>query len=205
MSEPEKSAEAFRTISEVAELLATPAHVLRFWEGRFTQIKPMRRAGGRRYYRPADVALIDAIRGLLHDDGLTIRGVQKMLRTAGVKLITARSPHGLAEAPPVQPKPAAPQTKSKPRTAAAAPRRKPDDDAPELPFDLPQGAAMARPAVVAPPPRATAAAEAQPLSVRLRSHPDAFSRKQKAALLALRPRLAGVCQRLLEAQAYGRN
>ncbi len=199
MSEPEKSAEAFRTISEVAELLATPAHVLRFWEGRFTQIKPMKRAGGRRYYRPADVALIDAIRGLLHDDGLTIRGVQKMLRTEGVKLITARSPHGLAEAPPVQPKPAAPQTRSEPRTASAAPRRKPDDDAPELPFDLPQGATQSTPRAVA-----AAAEPAQPLSVRLRAHPGAFSRKQKAALMALRPRLAGVCQRLLEAQAGGR-
>ena len=70
-----KSAEAFRTISEVAEVLDTPAHVLRFWESRFTQIKPLKRAGGRRYYRPGDVALLAGIRRLLHEDGLTIRGV----------------------------------------------------------------------------------------------------------------------------------
>lgn len=84
-----KSAEAFRTISEVADVLDTPAHVLRFWESRFTQIKPIKRAGGRRYYRPADVALLGGIKRLLHDDGLTIRGVQKMLREQGVRQIAA--------------------------------------------------------------------------------------------------------------------
>jgi DNA-binding transcriptional MerR regulator len=84
-----KSAEAFRTISEVADVLDTPAHVLRFWESRFSQIKPIKRAGGRRYYRPADVALLGGIKRLLHDDGLTIRGVQKMLREQGVRQIAA--------------------------------------------------------------------------------------------------------------------
>jgi DNA-binding transcriptional MerR regulator len=84
-----KSAEAFRTISEVAEVLETPAHVLRFWESRFSQIKPVKRAGGRRYYRPADVALLGGIRRLLHDDGLTIRGVQKILREKGVRHVAA--------------------------------------------------------------------------------------------------------------------
>ncbi|MCX8509319.1 MAG: MerR family transcriptional regulator [Rhodobacteraceae bacterium] len=84
-----KSAEAFRTISEVAEVLDTPAHVLRFWESRFTQIKPVKRAGGRRYYRPADVALLGGIRKLLHVDGLTIRGVQKLLREQGVRHVAA--------------------------------------------------------------------------------------------------------------------
>ncbi|MCY1125282.1 MerR family transcriptional regulator [Frigidibacter sp. RF13] len=82
-----KSAEAFRTISEVAEHLDTPAHVLRFWESRFSQIKPVKRAGGRRYYRPADVALLSGIKKLLHEDGLTIRGVQKLLREQGVRQI----------------------------------------------------------------------------------------------------------------------
>ncbi|MFT4152157.1 MAG: MerR family transcriptional regulator, partial [Paracoccaceae bacterium] len=81
----DKSPDAFRTISEVAELLETPAHVLRFWESRFPQIKPVKRAGGRRYYRPGDVALLAGIRRLLHDDGLTIRGVQKILREQGVR------------------------------------------------------------------------------------------------------------------------
>ena len=85
----EKSPEAFRTISEVAEFLDTPAHVLRFWESRFPQIKPVKRAGGRRYYRPADVALLGGIRRLLHDEGMTIRGVQKVLRENGVRHVAA--------------------------------------------------------------------------------------------------------------------
>ncbi|WP_294983198.1 MerR family transcriptional regulator [Tabrizicola sp.] len=81
----DKSPDAFRTISEVAESLDTPAHVLRFWESRFPQIKPVKRAGGRRYYRPSDVALLTGIKRLLHDEGLTIRGVQKILRDQGVR------------------------------------------------------------------------------------------------------------------------
>jgi DNA-binding transcriptional MerR regulator len=81
----DKSPEAFRTISEVADLLETPAHVLRFWESRFPQIRPVKRAGGRRYYRPADVALLSGIKRLLHEEGMTIRGVQKMLREQGVR------------------------------------------------------------------------------------------------------------------------
>lgn len=85
----EKSPEAFRTISEVAETLATPAHVLRFWESRFPQIRPVKRAGGRRYYRPADVALLAGIKRLLHSEGLTIRGVQKLLREQGVRHVAA--------------------------------------------------------------------------------------------------------------------
>ncbi len=81
----DKSPDAFRTISEVAEILDTPAHVLRFWESRFPQIRPVKRAGGRRYYRPADVALLTGIKRLLHEEGLTIRGVQKILREQGVR------------------------------------------------------------------------------------------------------------------------
>ena len=81
----DKSPDAFRTISEVADFLETPAHVLRFWESRFPQIKPVKRAGGRRYDRPADVALLAGIRQLLHQDGMTIRGVQKILRDQGVR------------------------------------------------------------------------------------------------------------------------
>lgn len=86
-----KSPDAFRTISEVADLLETPAHVLRFWESRFPQIKPVKRAGGRRYYRPADVELLIGIRRLLHDDGMTIRGVQKILREQGVRHVSGLS------------------------------------------------------------------------------------------------------------------
>lgn len=81
----DKSPDAFRTISEVSEVLDTPAHVLRFWESRFPQIRPVKRAGGRRYYRPSDVALLTGIKRLLHDEGLTIRGVQKILREQGVR------------------------------------------------------------------------------------------------------------------------
>lgn len=88
-----KSADAFRTISEVAEWLVTPAHVLRFWESKFTQVKPVKRAGGRRYYRPADMQLLGGIKKLLHDDGMTIKGVQKVLREQGVKHVVGLSQH----------------------------------------------------------------------------------------------------------------
>ena len=91
----DKSADAFRTISEVADHLDTPAHVLRFWESRFPQIKPVKRAGGRRYYRPSDVALLTGIKRLLHDEGLTIRGVQKILREQGVRHVSGVSADGV--------------------------------------------------------------------------------------------------------------
>ena len=93
-----KSRDAFRTISEVADLLDTPAHVLRFWESKFTQVKPVKRAGGRRYYRPGDISLLSGIRTLLYDDGLTIKGVQKVLREQGVKHVAALAPLQLDEA-----------------------------------------------------------------------------------------------------------
>lgn len=79
-----KTAEAFRTISEVADELEVPKHVLRFWEGRFPQIRPMKRGGGRRYYRPEDMSLLRGICHLLHAEGYTIKGVQKILREQGV-------------------------------------------------------------------------------------------------------------------------
>lgn len=85
----DKSPDAFRTISEVAEQLDLPQHVLRFWETRFTQIKPMKRGGGRRYYRPQDVELIKGIRHMLYDQGYTIKGVQKLLRDNGVQFLVA--------------------------------------------------------------------------------------------------------------------
>lgn len=79
-----KSPDAFRTISEVADWLGIQAHVLRFWESKFAAVKPVKRAGGRRYYRPADMLLLGGIKKLLHDDGLTIKGVQKILREQGI-------------------------------------------------------------------------------------------------------------------------
>ncbi|MDG1472388.1 MAG: MerR family transcriptional regulator [Ascidiaceihabitans sp.] len=86
-----KSADAFRTISEVADWLGVHAHVLRFWESKFTQIKPVKRAGGRRYYRPVDMLLLGGIQKLLHEDGLTIKGVQKILREKGMAHVSALS------------------------------------------------------------------------------------------------------------------
>jgi DNA-binding transcriptional MerR regulator len=83
----DKAPDAFRTISEVADDLDVPQHVLRFWETRFTQIKPMKRSGGRRYYRPDDVALLRGIRRLLYGEGYTIRGVQRILREHGIKSV----------------------------------------------------------------------------------------------------------------------
>lgn len=94
---PSKSAQAFRTISEVALELDLPQHVLRFWETKFTYVKPIKRGGGRRYYRPEDVALLNQIRALLYDAGYTIKGVQKLLRQGGGKL--AATP-GAAQADP---------------------------------------------------------------------------------------------------------
>ncbi len=80
-----KAAHAFRTISEVSTALDTPAHVLRFWESRFPQVKPVKRAGGRRYYRPEDLALLGGIKALLHEDGHSIKDVQKLLREKGAR------------------------------------------------------------------------------------------------------------------------
>jgi DNA-binding transcriptional MerR regulator len=89
MATVEKSPDAFRTISEVASELDVPQHVLRFWETRFREIKPMKRGGGRRYYRPDDVSLLRGIRHLLYGEGYTIRGVQRLLREQGVKFVQA--------------------------------------------------------------------------------------------------------------------
>ncbi|WP_170774495.1 MerR family transcriptional regulator [Ruegeria lacuscaerulensis] len=86
-----KSPDAFRTISEVADWLGVQAHVLRFWESRFTQVKPVKRAGGRRYYRPNDMRLLGGIKKLLHEDGITIKGVQRILREQGVAYVASLS------------------------------------------------------------------------------------------------------------------
>jgi len=86
-----KSETAFRTISEVADDLEVPQHVLRFWEGRFPQVRPLKRGGGRRYYRPEDVALLRRIRDLLYREGYTIKGVQKLLKESGASVPGADS------------------------------------------------------------------------------------------------------------------
>ena len=99
-----KSPEAFRTISEAASALELPQHVLRFWETRFTQVKPMKRAGGRRYYRPEDIELLAGIKALLYDRGYTIKGVQKLLKERGAKQVASIGSGEEAEpvAPPVE-------------------------------------------------------------------------------------------------------
>ena len=91
-----KSPDAFRTISEVAQELDLPQHVLRFWETRFKQIKPMKRGGGRRFYRPDDVDLLKGIRHLLYSEGYTIKGVQRILKEQGNRFVSAAAEGGLA-------------------------------------------------------------------------------------------------------------
>lgn len=99
-----KAKDAFRTISEVADWLDVPAHVLRFWESKFPQIKPVKRAGGRRYYRPSDMRLIGGIKTLLHDQGVTIRGVQLKLKDEGIDAVSELSQPVTGTAPPSKPK-----------------------------------------------------------------------------------------------------
>ena len=124
-----KSPEAFRTISEVSVELDIPQHVLRFWEGRFTQVRPIKRAGGRRYYRPEDVDLLRGIRALLYSDGFTIRGVQKVLKERGVRHV-AQIGRGQVPAPYAAPAPVAvveapaekkPEAKKRPSHLRAVP------------------------------------------------------------------------------------
>jgi DNA-binding transcriptional MerR regulator len=101
-----KGPEAFRTISEAADELSVPQHVLRFWETKFSFIRPMKRAGGRRFYRPADIAVLQGVRRLLHDEGYTIKGVQRLHREQGLRHLTAAG-EGATPAPP-QPQDAEP-------------------------------------------------------------------------------------------------
>jgi DNA-binding transcriptional MerR regulator len=95
----DKAPDAFRTISEVADEINVPQHVLRFWESRFVQIRPLKRGGGRRYYRPDDVDLLRGVRHLLYGEGYTIRGVQRILREEGLAFVQ-NVWHPAAEAPP---------------------------------------------------------------------------------------------------------
>jgi|SRR5579883_558390 len=164
---PQKSAEAFRTISEVAQDLDVPQHVLRFWESRFAQVRPVKRAGGRRYYRPEDIDLLKGIRALLYTEGLTIKGVQKVLKERGHRHVAEL---GRGNVPPPQTlvierpvvvekivyveKPAAAPAKkaAKPAHLKAVP------DAMSLPF-FDAAPAPLEPVTVAEPPVADAARE----------------------------------------------
>lgn len=103
-----KSPQAFRTISEAADEVGAPQHVLRFWETKFTFVSPLKRAGGRRFYRPQDVVVLKAVKRLLHDEGLTIKGVQRLYREQGLKRIAAwGDPEGLVSFEPDGTAPAA--------------------------------------------------------------------------------------------------
>lgn len=150
----DKAPDAFRTISEVADELDIPQHVLRFWESRFPQIRPMKRAGGRRYYRPDDVDLLRGIRHLLYGEGYTIRGVQRILREQGPKFVQAVWQPGAAQ-PTAQPDD---------EVAGAGEQLSPDDaartlfgllKAPETPFADGGASAAARATPPAIEPRLT--------------------------------------------------
>jgi DNA-binding transcriptional MerR regulator len=145
----QKSPDAFRTISEVASTLDLPAHVLRFWESRFSQIRPIKRGGGRRYYRPQDVNLLRGIRDLLHSDGESIKSVQKILREQGVRHVAAL---GTDDAANDTGKPA-PVPAPKPVTA-----RRPGPVPP-----LPSGPAPSAPAVPRPAARPVTAPASAPV------------------------------------------
>lgn len=105
----EKSPRAYRTIAEVALELDLAPHVLRFWESKFSQLKPLKRRGGRRYYRPEDVVLLRRIRGLLYGEGYTIRGAQKLLRETAGRAAAARDADALPQPPPALPQPLVPE------------------------------------------------------------------------------------------------
>jgi DNA-binding transcriptional MerR regulator len=195
-----KAPDAFRTIGELAESLGLPTHVLRFWESRFPQIRPVKGAGGRRYYRPADIALVNALRRLLHEDGLSIRAVQKMLRDQGVRQVAAMAAPQEIEAPTAEPAapPPAPRAEAPVRIAAsdgkvvALPRRRaapPAIDAAQLclPGFEPAKAAGPLPAALPVPPQAAApAASLRPAPVPAAQDVGALY----ARLLALRDRMA---------------
>lgn len=127
-----KRASAFRTIGEVAEDLDLPAHVLRFWESKFPELKPLKRGGGRRYYRPEDIALLRRIRQCLYQDGYTIRGVQKLLREGGEveapRLGATADATTEASLFPLEPLPLAPPRPSRPRLVQPAPPEPPPRD-----------------------------------------------------------------------------
>ncbi|MDO9471741.1 MAG: MerR family transcriptional regulator [Caulobacter sp.] len=114
-----KGPNAFRTISEAADELGVPQHVLRFWETKFSFIRPMKRAGGRRFYRPQDIAVLRGVRALLHDEGLTIKGVQKLHKEQGVRRLIAV---GAGETVPVATAPGGPAQAGEPARLDAAAR-----------------------------------------------------------------------------------
>ena len=190
----DKAPDAFRTISEVADDLDIPQHVLRFWETRFTQIKPMKRSGGRRYYRPDDVDLLRGIRRLLYGEGYTIRGVQRILKEHGIKSV-----QGLIDGSVAAP--------SFPAAEQAALRGPPDDgdepdiDAGDEEDEIDEAPMTPRRAseVGSPSPRADTPARPQPSRVAA-SRADQGSEARKLELAKLQTALQDLvaCRQLLD-------
>jgi DNA-binding transcriptional MerR regulator len=175
----DKAPDAFRTISEVADDLDIPQHVLRFWETRFTQIKPMKRSGGRRYYRPDDVDLLKGIRRLLYGEGYTIRGVQRILKEHGIKSVQGlidgvSSTPSFAPVDGAAPRGASDRDENEPEIDAGDEEDVEDDDIAEAPAEVrraPEFAPAARrpdPAVLSPArPAATMRVETAPAARKL--------------------------------------
>jgi DNA-binding transcriptional MerR regulator len=200
-----KAPDAFRTISEVSEILDTPAHVLRFWESKFYQVRPVKRAGGRRYYRPDDLALIAGIKHLLQDRGMTIRGVQKIMQEEGVRHVvglgrnsgrmklddtagteTPEPVEDIApETPAEAPEPASPMPDPEPAQAQTQPE-------PETPEEAPEVTAAPEPA--APAPTAAVPTGAAPTAAARRPLPPPPVLDDEIGAEA--PRLAQVLRRL---------
>ena len=147
-----KEQKAFRTISEVAQLLGTKAHVLRYWEAQFKSIRPVQRPGGRRYYRPEDIELIGAIKQLLHDKNMTIKQVQKLINSKGMRHVIEMT-HTIADTEiPTQTVAPSPSTDiSPPPLCESAPRAEPQQFAlfPDLKPEAP-------PVAITPPPALSA-------------------------------------------------
>jgi DNA-binding transcriptional MerR regulator len=150
-----KSPDAFRTISEAADALDLPQHVLRFWETRFSQIKPMKRSGGRRYYRPSDIALLQGIRHLLYDEGYTIKGVQRILREQGIAHVAGLEA-GKATPPSTS-------SQSTPQVELDPPRQQ-EPHAPKPVSQTPQLPQIAAPAQAVPDPEQAAPVQPQQTS-----------------------------------------
>ncbi|ALA18746.1 MULTISPECIES: MerR family transcriptional regulator [unclassified Chelatococcus] len=190
----DKGPDAFRTISEVAEDLDLPQHVLRFWETRFSQIKPLKRGGGRRYYRPDDVDLLRGIRHLLYGEGYTIKGVQRILKEEGVRYVeTIWRQDGTAPAPVPR---ADADDEDDASEYAAAP-----EDGPFL-FDdgsLAQTQKAPAPAAAMPAARSPAA---EPAPAPTPTGTSGLTAAQLRALQAVLAELAE-CRRLLEAARHG--
>ncbi|HEY0912200.1 MAG TPA: MerR family transcriptional regulator [Bradyrhizobium sp.] len=175
----DKAPDAFRTISEVADDLDIPQHVLRFWETRFTQIKPMKRSGGRRYYRPDDVDLLRGIRRLLYGEGYTIRGVQRILKEHGIKSV-----QGLIDGSPSTPSFAA--------SDVAAPHDHPEHDEDAADIDTADDEDDIEEEVVEAPAATRRAPEFAPVARR----PDAVVLPPVSPVTAARSEINGAARRL---------